>query len=112
MMEFAMANANIYSMNNAELLEGYPEARTYVYAAVGRDNPRMMIRRLPEFANEPFADSIIIAAARVVPTEIYTYASSTNYTISGAIRRTNDPLVQAIVRITKESKNPLKAMSS
>ena len=110
-LEFAQANANIYTLNNAELLEGYPEARSIVYSAVGRDNPKMMIRRLPEFANEPFADSIIIAAARVVPNEIYNYASSTNYTISNAIRRTSDPLVQAIVRITKKSQSPLKAMS-
>lgn len=111
LLEFVKANANIYTLNNAELLEGNLEARAYVYESVGRDNPQMMIRRLNEYANEPYADVIIAGAAKVVPGEVYNYAASTNSTLSGAVRRTKDPLVQTIVRIVNESKAPLKAMS-
>ena len=109
--EFAHNNANIYTLTNAELLDGYPELRAYVYGVVGRAEPLMMIRRLAEFAREPFACDIIASAARVSPNEVYKYASSTNITLSGAVRRCKDPLVQTIVRITTESKSPLKAMS-
>jgi hypothetical protein len=70
-----------------------------------------MIKRLNEFANEPFACDIIAAAARVVPNDVYTYASSTNTLLSGSVRRCKDPLVQTIVRIASQSKSPLKAMS-
>jgi cell division protein FtsL len=111
LQEFAKNNANIYTLNNIELLEGFPEERGYVYSEVGKQEPLMMIRRLHEYANEPYASDIIAAAAKLAPNLIYTYASSTNGTLSGAIRRTKDPLVQTIVRITSESKSPLKAMS-
>ena len=50
-------------------------------------------------------------ASKVAPNELFTYASSTNYTMRNAIRKCNDPLVQTIVRIADGSKSPLKAMS-
>lgn len=110
LQEFARNNANIYSLTNIELLDGFPEEKGYVYSEVGKQEPLMMIKRLSEFANEPYAGDIIAAAAKLAPTQIYTYASSTS-SLSAAVRRTKDPLVQTIVRITNESKSPLKAMS-
>ncbi len=111
LVDYVKSNANIYTLNNAELLEGNQEAKAIVYQEMGREEPQMMIRRLSEYANEPYADDIIAGAAKVVPGEVYNYAASTNYTLSGAVRRTKDPLVQTIVRIVNESKAPLKAMS-
>jgi len=110
LMPFVKENTNEYTLANAELLDGYPEARNYLYTEMGKQNPKMMIKRLGEFANEPFADDIIASAARVVPNEVYNYAASTNYTLSNAVKRCKDPLVQTIVRINAESKAPLKAM--
>jgi hypothetical protein len=108
---FVHANTNVYMLANAQILENTPELHSYIYREVGQQEPLMMIRRLVEFAHEPFACDIIAAAARKAPKEIYNYASSTNPTLSGAIRRCKDPLVQAIVRVTTDSKSPLKAMS-
>ena len=84
--------------------------KSYLYIEMGKQNPRLMIKGWREFANEPFACDIIAAAARVVPNEVFNYASSTNTTLRGAVRRCMDPLVQAIVKITDESSVPLKAM--
>ncbi len=109
--EYARANANIYTLDNIEMLEAYPESRAHVYREVGRAEPRMMIRRLAEYAHEPFACDIIAAAARVAPNDVYNFASSTNLKLSGAVRRCKDPLVQTIVRISSQSKAPLKAMA-
>lgn len=109
--DFVRSNANIYSLTNAQLLEGNRDAKAYLYTEMGRQEPAMMIKRLSEFASEPFACDIIKAAARVVPSEIYNYASSTNYTLSNAVRRCPDPLVQTIVRISSESGSPLRAMA-
>ena len=111
LMDFVKEHADIYTLTNAHVLANNYEARAHVYTEMGRQNPKMMIRRLSEYAKEPFADEIISAAARTMPMEIYNYATSTNYLLSGAIRRSNDPLVQTIVRITQESKSALKAMS-
>lgn len=109
--EFIRNHADIYSLYNEELLEDDKESRAFLYRTLGAAEPLMMIRRLKEYANEPFACDIISAAARVSPNEVYKYASSTNATLHGAIVRCKDPLVVAIVRITKESNSPLKAMS-
>ncbi len=108
---FVRANENEYMLANVELLDGHPDLRALLYKKVGLEQPLKMIKRLQEFAHEPFACDIIAAAARKAPTEIYNYASSTNITLNSAVRRCKDPLVQTIVRITTESKSPLKAMS-
>ncbi len=108
---FVHQHPNEYTLANASLLDGHPDLRALLYKTVGMEQPLKMIKRLHEFAREPFACDIIAAAARKAPNEIYNYASSTNPTLNGAIRRCNDPLVQAIVRVTDESKSPLRAMS-
>lgn len=111
LMEFVKGNTNLYSLANNDLLEGYPEERSYLYTELGRMEPLYMIRKLPEFAKYPYADATVKYAAPLVPNIIYNYASSTNYTLSNAIRRNTDPLVQTIVRIAQESRSPLKAMA-
>lgn len=108
-MDYVKQNDNIYTLDNSELLDGFPEAKAYVFESVGKAKPEVMIRRLPEFARESYADPIIAAAAKVVPGTILTYATSTSY-LSAAVRRNKDPLVQTIVRIGTESRTPLKAL--
>jgi len=110
LLSFVKDHPDIYSLTNSQLLENNREARAYVYTEMGRKEPAMMIKRLSEYAKDPFACDIIAEAAKVVPSEIYNFASSTNYTLSNAVRRCSDPLVQTIVRIATESKSPLKAM--
>jgi hypothetical protein len=110
--QFAKSNATIYTLENSDkIMEERPDLRSYVYGAVGRQYPEMMIKRLNEYATESFACEIIAAAARILPNEIYTYASSTNVKIRGAVRDCKDPLVQSIVQITDKSRSPLKALS-
>jgi len=108
-MDYVKQNANIYTLDNSELLNDYPEAKAYVFESVGKAKPEVMIKRLPEFARESYADPVIAAAARVVPGTILTYATSTSV-LSSAVRRNKDPLVQTIVRIGTESRTPLKAL--
>jgi hypothetical protein len=109
---YARANANLQTLENSEkIMEDLPATRSYVFSEVGRQYPQMMIKRLNEFATEPFACDIIRSAARIVPNDIYTYASSTNYKLLKAVRDCDDPLVKSIVRVTEESKTPLKTLS-
>lgn len=103
--DFVKANANIYTLDNADLLDGYPGDKAYVVEAVGKEKPELMINRLAEFAKESYADPIVTAAAKVVPGTILKYALSTSQ-LSAVVRRNNDPLVQAIVRIATESSAP------
>jgi hypothetical protein len=110
-MAFIKENVNILTMDNIkELYEPTSSERYYIFSEMGKREPRMMIKRLAEFANEAYADDVVTEAAKIVPNEIFNYASSTNYALSNAVKRSKDPLVQAIVRIAQESKSPLKAM--
>lgn len=108
--DFVKKNINIYTMDNYELLDGYPDLKALVFTEIGKQDPKMMIKRLGEFANEPFAPQIVAAAARVVPDQVYNYASSTNVAMKGAVMRSTDPLVQTIVQIAQQSKDALKAL--
>jgi hypothetical protein len=107
--DFVQQNANIYTLDNSALLDDYPTEKAYVFKVVGESKPEMMIKRLPEFARESYADPVIAAAAKIMPGTILTYATSTSY-LSAAVRRNQDPLVQTIVRVGTESRQPLKAL--
>ncbi|MGN6476770.1 MAG: hypothetical protein ACTHKV_06060 [Flavipsychrobacter sp.] len=96
--------------NVKQLYDAQSAERIFIYTEMGKREPEILIKRLAEYANDPYADDIVAAAAKVVPSELFNYASSTNYVLSGAVKRSKDPLVQAIVRISQESKSPLKAM--
>ena len=89
-MNFVKANANVYTLENIGLVEGNPEAKAYIFEAVGKEKPEMMIKRLPQFAKESYADPIVAAAAKVVPGTILTYAQS-NSSLSSVIRRNTTP---------------------
>lgn len=109
--DFVKDHVSIYTIENGYLLlKDHPTARAYVYRAMGKKDPVLMIKRLGDFADEPFADDIIADAARIVPNEVFNYASSTNYKLRTAVRRSQDPLVQTIVLIADRSAVPLKAM--
>lgn len=109
LLDYVKENANIYTLDNSELLNDNPTAKAYVFETVGKAKPEVMIKRLPEFAKESYADPVIAAAAKIVPGTILTYATSTS-ALSSAVRRNKDPLVQTIVRIGTESRTPLKAL--
>jgi hypothetical protein len=107
--EFVKANDNIYTLDNSEILNDYPNLKAYVFESVGRAKPLMMIKRLPEFAGESYADPLIAAAAKIMPGTILTYAQSRS-NLSTAVRRNKDPLVKTIVAIADQSKTPLKVL--
>lgn len=106
---YVRANDNIYTLDNCELLNDYPALKALVFESVGKAQPAMMIKRLPDFAAESYADPLIAAAAQIMPGTILTYALSTTG-LSKAVRRNQDPLVKTIVRIADQSKNPQKAL--
>ncbi len=107
--DYVKANDNIYTLDNSELLNDHPELKTLVFTSVGKARPEMMIRRLPEFARETYAEPVINAAARVLPGTILTYANSTS-ALSTAVRKSSDPFVKTIVNIADQAKNPQKVL--
>ena len=54
------------------------------------------LRQIPDL---PFADSLIIVAGHLYPRQLYDYAAANNV-LATRIRKVNDPLVQAVVKMT------------
>lgn len=105
--DFVKNNVNIYSLANSQLLNDAD--KDYLCQEIGKQDATLLIKKLGEFANRPCADVVLAGAAKVVPDEVFNYATSTNVSIQNALNRNTDPLVKTIVRISKESKAPLKA---
>lgn len=105
--EFVRNNVNIYSLSNSQLLN--EEDKEFLCQEIGKQDPKLLIKKLPEFANKPCADVVLSGAARELPDDVFNYATSTNVNIQAAFTRNTDPLVKTIYKISKESKAPLKA---
>lgn len=107
---YIMLHPDMYTYANVAMLDEVPEAKAFLYTEIASKNPESMIKQLANYAKESFACDIIAMAAVKVPNEIYNYASSTNNLLNQAIRSCTDSLTKTIVRITDESKSPLRAM--
>lgn len=108
-MEFVRQQPNIYSLENIDVVENNAEAKAFLFEKIGVENPEMMIKKLGEFAKEPYADPVVAAAAKVVPSTVMSYAAPTSKYTS-VIRRNPDKLVQTIVKIVDQSKKPFKVL--
>lgn len=109
--DFVVAHCNLYTLDNARLLlEKQSPARELVYSRMGAQYPVRLVQRLEEFAKDTFAPPIIAAAARLEPSLIFNYALSSNLLLKGAVYKTHDPYVQAIVQAAAESDAPLRAL--
>ncbi len=108
---FCIKNTNLYTLENGRMLfDNYKEIRAYLYTTLGKQNPKLMIKRLSDYANDTFAAGIISDVAATDPDIIFNYATSTNPPLFNAVHRTQDPLVQSIVQIADLSKAKLKAL--
>lgn len=108
---FCVKNLNLYTLDNGKMLfDNYKEIRAFLYSYLGSQDPKMMLKRLPEYANDTFAYPIISAVAATNPDIIFNYATSTDPKLTNPVHSTPDPLVKAIVAIADESKAPLKAL--
>lgn len=105
--QFVKQNANIYSLINSELLS--QSDKDYLCEEIGKVEPSLLIGKLPEFANKPYAQIVLAGAAKTAPDAVMNYATSTNVSVQNALNKCTDPLVQTIIKIAKESKAPLKS---
>jgi len=87
-----------------------PEAsliRQIVYLKKSQENPSAILPGLAEFAQTSFADSLAVVAARKVPLELYSFAQAVHTPQGKLLRRSNDPTVKMIVRLSEKSNGTL-----
>jgi hypothetical protein len=81
--------------------KGYDESKKIMYLKYCSLYPDKILQTIEPFINEAFADSLIAKSCRYNPTAVYNLAQATNSKLGKAILRNNDPLVKAIVGLTK-----------
>jgi hypothetical protein len=59
----------------------------------------LLTTTLQQIPDLPFADSLIIAAGRAYPKQLYDYAGATNV-LAKRIKKVNDPFIEAVTRMT------------
>ena len=114
-LPYVQKNSSLLTLQNIQLLENNvievneaAEAKAYLYKNLAKDYPAVLLDKLPEIKDQPYADSVVADIARVMPGNILSLAKSGP--LSSVIKRNADPLVQTIVRIVDESKKPEKLL--
>lgn len=80
---------------------GWKESRKVLFLKFSRQYPERIMQGLEPFADEPFADSLIVLCARRNPTSVYISAQSPNSALGKLVHRNTSPLVTTIVKISK-----------
>ncbi|MBS1746416.1 MAG: hypothetical protein JST21_09635 [Bacteroidetes bacterium] len=79
---------------------GIEDSKNYLLYRVCIEHPERMMATLNQHPDLPYADSLIIVAARKRPDDLYTYAAAYNK-LAQRIAQSPDSLVQLIVHIAK-----------
>lgn len=80
--------------------QGIQESKDFLILKVCSEHPERMMATLNQHPDLPYADSLIVVAARKQPDELYTYAAAYNK-LAQRINNNPDSLVQLIARISK-----------
>lgn len=95
---YAMARiyAEVFSDNPDQ-----PAMKSAVYKKYACLNPDKILQTIGPFANEAYADSLIIISCRVNPVQFYSYAQSLTSPQGRLIHNSKDPLVMAVAEISR-----------
>ena len=81
--------------------KGSQEAKGYVYSKFVELNPDQIMATIRPYASQPFADSLVIIAARRAPASVYNFAQNVGSVESNLIGRSKDPGVQVVSRLSR-----------
>ncbi|MBK7882835.1 MAG: hypothetical protein IPJ81_02610 [Chitinophagaceae bacterium] len=102
-MEYGIAkiNGEIF-----DLTPGYEEAKKIVYLKYCVLNPDKIMQTIRPYAEDSFADSLVLIASKYNPVQVYSYAQAKGKPEARLIRRNTDPIIKAIVQLS-ETENSL-----
>ncbi len=97
--EVGLINANIFQEN-----PGYKESKVALFRKFCVINPDKILANIGPYADEPFADTLIIDAFNNSPSQLYSYAQSTNSRQGKLIRKIEDPRIRAVVQLSTQNR--------
>ncbi len=80
---------------------GIAESKKSLYLKYCTLYPDKILQTIEPYINEPFADSLIVKSCLLNPTAVYNMAQAAGSKVGMALHRHNNPLVKAIVALTK-----------
>ncbi len=80
---------------------GYADSKKLLFLKYCKQHPDKILSIIRPYVNEPFADSLVLVACKNDPEQLYDYAYSTKSPEGKLIQRNTDPLVKAIVQLSK-----------
>ncbi len=89
-------NAEIFTDN-----KGYEESKRILYKKFCSLYPDKILQTITPYINESFADSMIVISCKNNPTAIYSVAQAPNSTLGMLIHRNTNPIVKAVVDLSK-----------
>lgn len=95
-LEVGLINSELFRTN-----KGYDESQKTLYLKYATLHPDKILSTIGPFADEPFADSLVSLACRNNPKQLYDFASATNSAAGRLIRRSTDPMVNAVYRLSQ-----------
>ena len=96
--EVGLINSEIFKES-----EGYKEGKKYLFLKYATLHPDKILNSIAPYANEPFADTLILIAFKNNPTQLYSYAQATNSVQGQLIRRNPDNRIKTVVELSKRN---------
>ena len=97
--EVGMINASIFEEN-----PGYKHSQIILFRKFCVLNPDKILANLGPYADEPFADTLVIDAFNNSPSQLYSYAQSVNSRQGQLIRKIDDPRIQTVVKLSTQNR--------
>jgi hypothetical protein len=96
--EVGIINAEIFKDN-----EGYKDSHRFLFLKFAALHPDKILNTIAPYANEPFADTLILIAFKNNPTQLYSYAQAINSVQGQLIRRNTDNRIKTVVELSKRN---------
>jgi hypothetical protein len=93
--EVGLINSEIFEEN-----PGYKDSQKILFLKFCKLYPDKILASIAPYANESFADSLVIDAFNNNPSQLYSYAQSTNSRQGKLIRRINDSRIKTVVKLS------------
>lgn len=80
---------------------GYTDSKKIMYLKYATLHPDKILQTIEPYVDEPFADSLVAISCLLNPTAVYNLAQATRSKVGMLVHRNNNPLVKAIVELSK-----------
>ncbi|HSN60918.1 MAG TPA: hypothetical protein VLR49_08285 [Ferruginibacter sp.] len=94
--EVAKINSSIFFDSNE-----YLDAQKIVYLKYTQLHPDNILKTIRPYANEPFADSLVVVACKNNPVQLYSYAQSVSTTEGKLIHRNPNTMVKVVAQLSQ-----------